>query len=85
MENANRMYSGLCALVRSLAKEYKIDTAKIGVMGFSAGGELAGWLSYHYDESHAIKNDAIDALSARPSFQILIYPGPSCSSLILFQ
>jgi acetyl esterase/lipase len=64
-------------LVRSLAKEYKIDTSRIGVMGFSAGGELAGWLSYHYHENHAIKNDAIDALTARPSFQILIYPGPA--------
>jgi len=63
-------------LVQSLAKEYKIDTSRIGVMGFSAGGELAGWLSYHYQENHAIKNDAIDALTARPSFQILIYPGP---------
>jgi acetyl esterase/lipase len=63
-------------LVRSRAKEFNIDTAKIGVMGFSAGGEVAGWVSYHYQESHAVKPDAVDALSARPSFQILIYPGP---------
>ncbi len=63
-------------LVRSLAKEYKIDTAKIGVMGFSAGGEVAGWVSYLFNESHAPKPDAIDALTARPAFQILIYPGP---------
>jgi len=63
-------------LVRSLAKEYKIDTAKIGVMGFSAGGEVAGWVAYHSQESHAPKPDAIDGLTARPAFQILIYPGP---------
>ena len=63
-------------LVRSRAKEFKIDTARIGVMGFSAGGEVAGWVAYHYQESHAVKPDAVDALSARPSFQILIYPGP---------
>jgi len=63
-------------LVRSRAKEFKIDTARIGVMGFSAGGEVAGWVAYHYQESHALKPDAVDALSARPSFQILIYPGP---------
>jgi acetyl esterase/lipase len=63
-------------LVRSMAKEFNVDTSRIGVMGFSAGGEVAGWVSYHYQESHAVKPDAIDALTARPSFQILIYPGP---------
>ncbi|MFT3934220.1 MAG: alpha/beta hydrolase [Chitinophagaceae bacterium] len=63
-------------LVRSRAKEFNIDTAKIGVMGFSAGGEVSGWVAYHFQESHAPKPDAIDALSARPAFQVLIYPGP---------
>jgi acetyl esterase/lipase len=63
-------------LVRSRAAAFNIDTSRIGVMGFSAGGEVAGWVSYHYQESHAVKPDAVDALSARPSFQILIYPGP---------
>ena len=63
-------------LVRSRAKEFNIDTAKIGVMGFSAGGEVAGWVAYHFQDSHAPKPDAIDGLSARPAFQILIYPGP---------
>jgi len=63
-------------LVRSRAKEFNIDTARIGVMGFSAGGEVAGWVAYHAQESHAVKPDAIDALPARPAFQILIYPGP---------
>ena len=47
-------------------------------MGFSAGGELIGWVSYQFSQNHfAGKNpDAIDQLSARPSFEILIYPGP---------
>jgi acetyl esterase/lipase len=63
-------------LVRSRAKEFNIDTSRIGVMGFSAGGEVAGWVSYHYQEMHAVKPDAVDALTARPAFQILIYPGP---------
>jgi len=76
MENAKQDVFRAMRLVRSLANEYKIDTARIGIMGFSAGGELAGWLSYHYSENHSIKKDAIDGLSARPSFQILIYPGP---------
>ncbi|GAC1451232.1 MAG: alpha/beta hydrolase [Chitinophagaceae bacterium] len=63
-------------LVRSRANEFNIDTARIGVMGFSAGGEVAGWVSYHFQESHTVKPDAVDALSARPAFQVLIYPGP---------
>ena len=63
-------------LVRSLAENYGIDTARIGVMGFSAGGEVAGWVSYHYRDENFIIPDSIDMLSARPSFQLLIYPGP---------
>jgi len=63
-------------LTKSLAGTYHIDTARLGVMGFSAGGEVSGWLSYHFNENHSVNADAIDRLSARPAFQILIYPGP---------
>lgn len=63
-------------LVRSMAAEFNVDTARIGVMGFSAGGEVAGWVSYGYKEKHYTKGDAIDQLTARPAFQVLIYPGP---------
>jgi acetyl esterase/lipase len=75
-ENAKQDVFRAMRLAKSRASEFKIDTSKIGIMGFSAGGELSGWLSYHYEESHAIKHDDIDALNARPAFQILIYPGP---------
>ena len=63
-------------LVRQVASTYHVDTARIGVMGFSAGGEVAGWVSYHADEKHFKQPDAVDNLSARPAFQVLIYPGP---------
>lgn len=63
-------------LVKSRAKKFNIDTARLGVMGFSAGGEVAGWVSYKFAENNSNNADAIDKLSARPSFQILIYPGP---------
>lgn len=63
-------------LVKSRAKEFNIDTGRLGVMGFSAGGEVAGWVSYKFFQNNSSNADAIDALSARPSFQILIYPGP---------
>jgi acetyl esterase/lipase len=76
-ENAWQDIFRAIRLVKSLANEYHIDTNRIGVMGFSAGGEVAGWLSYHWEESHvAGRADATDQLSARPAFQVLIYPGP---------
>ncbi len=75
-ENAKEDVFRAMRLVRSRAKEFKIDTARIGVMGFSAGGEAAGWVAYQYQEKHAPKPDAVDALTARPAFQVLIYPGP---------
>jgi len=63
-------------LVKSRAKEFNIDTARLGVMGFSAGGEVAGWVSYTFFQNNSNNADAVDRLSARPAFQILIYPGP---------
>jgi acetyl esterase/lipase len=63
-------------LVRQVANTYGVDTARIGVMGFSAGGEVAGWVSYHFTDANFSKADDIDKVSARPAFQILIYPGP---------
>jgi acetyl esterase/lipase len=63
-------------LVRGRAKDFNIDTARIGVMGFSAGGEVAGWVSYYFTDKNFVNPDAIDRLTARPAFQVLIYPGP---------
>jgi acetyl esterase/lipase len=63
-------------LVKSRAKEFNVDTARLGVMGFSAGGEVAGWVSYKFSQNNSHNVDDVDKLSARPSFQILIYPGP---------
>jgi len=75
-ENVKQDIFRAMRLVRNIAQYYNIDTARIGVMGFSAGGEVAGWVSYHYTDENFASNDAIDHLSARPAFQVLIYPGP---------
>lgn len=75
-ENSKQDIFRAMRLIKSRAKEFNIDTGRIGVMGFSAGGEEAGWLSYHYAEKHFINPDKVDAFSAKPSFQILVYPGP---------
>jgi acetyl esterase/lipase len=69
-------------LVRRDAATYHLDPAKIGVMGFSAGGHLAGSAATLFDDPAGRTGAAIDTVSARPDFQILIYPvitmsGPS--------
>ena len=62
-------------LTRHHAKEWNIDPAKVGIMGFSAGGHLASTLGTHFDQKIASSsNDAVDALSARPDFMVLVYP-----------
>lgn len=66
-------------LVRSRAKEWNIDTSKIGVMGFSAGGELAALASMHFDAGRQTAADLIENEGCRPAFQALIYPGNSKS------
>lgn len=60
--------------IRANAAKYHLDSTKIGVMGFSAGGHLASMLSTHFDSSYYILKDKLDSISARPDFSILIYP-----------
>ena len=61
--------------VRSKAAEWGIDPKKIGVMGSSAGGHLASLCATRFaDTFPAETKDAIDRLSCRPDFAILIYP-----------
>lgn len=62
-------------IVRSKAKEWNIDPKRIGVLGFSAGGHLAAALSNNYGERTYPKLDDADAVSCRPDFAIVIYPG----------
>jgi acetyl esterase/lipase len=57
--------------VRQHATEWKLDSEKIGIMGFSAGGHLASTAGTHFDKSY-IPND--EKISLRPSFMILVYP-----------
>jgi endo-1,4-beta-xylanase len=62
-------------LVRSRASEWQLDPERIGVMGFSAGGEVAALASTRYDAGNAGAADPIERLSSRPAFEALIYPG----------
>jgi acetyl esterase/lipase len=60
--------------VRRDAVSWGIDPSKIGVMGFSAGGHLAASASTLYDDPAGKTGAAIDTISARPDFSILVYP-----------
>ena len=63
--------------VRSRAAEWGIEPQKIGIMGFSAGGELAAFAAMENDPGKADAEDVIERASSRPDFQALIYPGTS--------
>ena len=61
-------------VVRSRSGDWKIDPARIGVMGFSAGGELAELASTRYDAGHLDTEDPVEHVSSKPDFQALLYP-----------
>ena len=62
-------------MVRSRAAEWGIDPDRIGVMGFSAGGELAALASTRFDSGNASASDPIDREPDKPAFEALMYPG----------
>ncbi len=64
-------------MIRARAEEWKIDPERIGIMGFSAGGELAALAAMNSDPGTPSASDPIERQSSRPAFQALIYPGSS--------
>ena len=62
-------------LIRSRAEEWRINPARVGIMGFSAGGEVAGLAATRFDAGKPDAADPIERLSSRPDFNALIYPG----------
>lgn len=63
-------------LVRSKAKEWNLDPNRVGMMGFSAGGEVVGLVCRAAVKGDEKAADPIDRESAIPSFQALVYAGP---------
>ncbi len=63
------------SLVRSKAKEWDIDPAKIGMVGFSAGGHLVGATATNFEERTYEATDDVDQVSCRPDFAVMLYSG----------
>jgi endo-1,4-beta-xylanase len=64
-------------IVPARASEWNVNPAAVGIIGFSAGGEVAYVAAMKPDANQPTGNDPIDQQSARPDFQGLIYPGQS--------
>ena len=62
-------------LIRSRADEWRIDPHRVGIMGFSAGGEVAALAATRFDAGKPDAADAVGRMSSRPDFDALIYPG----------
>ena len=63
------------SLVRSRAAEWGLDPKRIGMLGFSAGGQVAGLVSILHEQRQYEPHDDVDKVSSRPDFAVLIYPG----------
>src|SRR5690606_17937373 len=70
LQDAQRAMS----LVRSRADEWGIDPNRIGILGFSAGGHLSATAATNFDRRAYEAVDAIDQVSCRPNFAVLVYP-----------
>jgi acetyl esterase/lipase len=62
--------------VRAHAQDYGVDPARVGIMGFSAGGELVSLVADNRATTQPSPKDAVDRFSDRPDFQVLVFPGP---------
>jgi acetyl esterase/lipase len=70
LQDAQRALS----LVRSKADDWGLDPRRIGILGFSAGGHLAAAAATNFDRRAYEPGDAVDQVSCRPDFAVLVYP-----------
>lgn len=70
LQDAQRAVS----LVRANADQWGLRADRIGILGFSAGGHLSAIASTNFDQRHYEAIDAIDKVSCRPDFTVLVYP-----------
>jgi acetyl esterase/lipase len=61
-------------IVRTRAEEWHLDASRIGMMGFSAGGDLAARAGMSWDQGQSSATDLVERASCRPDFLVLAYP-----------
>ena len=62
-------------LVRSRAAEFHVDPNRIGILGFSAGGEVVMMIAFDPGDGDPAAADPVDRVNGRPNFQMMVYPG----------
>ena len=67
-------------LVRFRAREWGVDPARLGIMGFSAGGHLVSTVGTHFDDGNPQAADPVERIGSRPDLLILAYPVISLSA-----
>lgn len=70
-------------LVRSRAREWNLDPRRVGLLGFSAGGQLASHAAARFDAGNPGAKDEVERESSRPAFQALLYAGATRADLAL--
>ena len=75
MENVRQDAYRAVRLVRSGASEFNIDPNRIGMLGFSAGGEVVMMVSFEKGYGDPGATDPVDLVNGRPDFQMMVYPG----------
>jgi endo-1,4-beta-xylanase len=83
VEDADQDAQRSIRLIRSRAEEWHINPAKVGILGFSAGGEVAVLAATRFDRGQPEASDPIDRQSSRPDFQVLIYPGVQPANIVV--
>lgn len=67
--------------IRSRAAEWRVKPGRVGIMGFSAGGEIAALAETRFDAVEPKPTDPIDRQGSRPDFAVLAYPGIRAENL----
>lgn len=60
--------------VRYRAQMWNVDPARVGILGFSAGGHLASSVSVYHDDGDGKASDPVDQHASRPNISVLLYP-----------
>lgn len=83
VEDADQDAQRAIRVIRARAEEWHVNPAKVGILGFSAGGEVAVLAATKFDRGKADAADAIEHQSSRPDFQVLIYPGVQPANIVV--